>query len=567
MKVSDKKFDFCMENERDDEPAELVYRNKKVKMPRGSTVLELMAKKPHPEDDRVFAAVVNNREVSLSSRIFRSGPVIPIVYESREGARIYRRHLTMMLYDVFYRLYPGCGIRVGQAVSEGFYFEISGTTVNAAMVRKLKKELKRSAEAKRPFIFRRAPVEEARRLFVNKGAPEKRDLLCTWPSAHVGIMQVGDFVDFAVGPVAPHTGYFADFDIFRVNGDLVLQFPDPRLPDMIRNTKPQPKLYATLKDSRKFSNRLGVAHVGDLNHACIDGSIREVIKVAEGRHEKRIAQIADEISASGGRRLVLVAGPSSAGKTTFTKRLSIQLKVNHVEPVSISLDNYYVDRHKTPKDSNGKYDFEALEAIDIKLFNSDLKKILAGKRVMTPRYDFNRGKRSDKQQIPVQLKDSSVLIIEGIHGLNDALTPAVPADKKYRIYINALNPLAIDTHNRLHTSDARLIRRIVRDRHYRGYLAAETIHSWDSVRRGERKHIFPYQESADVIFDSSLLYEISVLKVFADRYLLEVPRTDEAFAEAFRLRMFLSMFVPILPGDIPQTSLLREFIGGSSFSY
>ena len=567
MKASDKNFDPCMEDDQEDTPAVLVYRNRKLKVPRGITVLELMAKRPHPDDDRVFAAMVNNREVSLSSRIFRSGTVKPIVYESREGARIYRRHLTMMLYEVFYRLYPDCSIRVGQAVSEGFYFEISGTTVDATMVRKIKKELKSSAKAKRPFTFRRVPVEQARRLFVNKGAPEKRDLLCTWPSAHVGVMQVGAFVDFAVGPVAPHTGYFEEFDIFRVNGDLVLQFPDPHLPDMIRNTAPQPKLYATLKDSRRFSNQLGVAHVGDLNHACIDGSIREVIKVAEGRHEKRIAQIADEISASGGRRLVLVAGPSSAGKTTFTKRLSIQLKVNHVQPVSISLDNYYVDRHNTPKDADGKYDFEALEAIDIKLFNRDLRKILDGELVMTPRYDFNRGKRSDKQKIPVQLKDSSVLIIEGIHGLNGALTPAVPAEEKYRIYINALNPLAIDSHNRLHTSDARLIRRIVRDRHYRGYLAAETIHSWDSVRRGERKHIFPYQESADVIFDSSLLYEISVLKVFADRYLLEVPRNDEAFAEAFRLRMFLSMFVPILPGDIPQTSLLREFIGGSSFSY
>jgi len=263
-----------------------------------------------------------------------------------------------------------------------------------------------------------------------------------------------------------------------------------------------------------------------------------------------------------------VSGPSSAGKTTFTKRLSIQLKVNDIEPVSISLDNYYVDRRRTPKGRDGKYDFEALEAIDLELFNRHLRDILDGRTVMTPRYDFNRGKRrSDKKWIPVTLGPHAVLIIEGIHGLNDALTPAVPANEKYRIYINALNPLAIDEHNRLHTSDTRLLRRLVRDRHYRGYSASDTINRWESVRRGERRHIFPFQESADIIFDSSLIYEFSVLKVFAERYLLEVRRSDPAFAEAFRLRQFLSMFVPILPGDVSQTSLLREFIGGSSFSY
>jgi uridine kinase len=381
-------------------------------------------------------------------------------------------------------------------------------------------------------------------------------------------MQVGNFVDFALGPVAPHTGYFRQFSLFRVEKDLVLQFPDPGIEGVIRNTGPQPKLYKTLKISQRFGRQMRVAHVGELNSACIDGTIREVIKVAEGRHEKMVAGIADDIAHHFERRLVLIAGPSSAGKTTFTKRLSIQLKVLGIEPVSISLDNYYVDRAHTPVDKEGKLDFEALEAIDLALFNEHLTQILDGKQVLTPRYDFNRGRRaSERKRVPIALEDHSVLIIEGIHGLNEALTPAVSAERKYRIYINALNPLAIDEHNRLHTSDTRLIRRIVRDRHYRGYSASDTISSWDSVRRGERKHIFPFQELADTIFDSSLIYEFSVLKIFADRYLLEVPRTDPAFAEAFRLRQFLSIFVPILPGDIPQTSLLREFIGGSSFSY
>ncbi len=565
MPDRNKPFEIPPKNET---PAEILYRGKRLRVARGITVQELMDAHPHRDDDEVLAAVVNNRVVSLCSRVVRSGAVEVIKYASKQGALIYRRHLTMMLYEVFYSLYPDAHIHIGQAISEGYYFEVDGMKITPAVVRRLTKGMDDLAAAARPFGFRRVLVEEARRLFVKKGTPEKRDILSTWPTAHVEIMGVGSFADFALGPVAPHTGYFKRYRLYKLDGDLVLQFPDPGTPDVRRNEQPQPKLYQCLKSSRRFGKQLGVAHVGHLNTACIDGGIRDVIKVAEGRHEKLIASIADDIARRSGRRLVLVAGPSSAGKTTFTKRLSIQLKVNDIEPVSISLDNYYVDRKKTPKGKDGKYDFEALEAIDLELFNTHLRRILDGETVMTPRYDFNKGKRrSDKNWLPVSLCKNAALIIEGIHGLNDALTPAVPAGEKFRIYINALNPLAIDEHNRLHTSDTRLLRRLVRDRHYRGYSASDTIHRWESVRRGERLHIFPFQESADVIFDSSLIYEFPVLKVFAERYLLEVSQSDPAFAEAFRLRQFLSMFVPILPGDVPQTSLLREFIGGSNFSY
>lgn len=565
MMEQHKPFDVSM---REESPAEIVFRGKRRQVPRGTPVKAIMQQYPEADNDEVLAALVNHRAVSLDAQVVRSGTVDVIKYASKQGAIIYRRHLTTMLYEVFYSLFPECNIHVGQAISEGYYFEVDGIEVTPDVVQQLTRGIDALAAAEKPFVFRRVPVEEARRLFVNKGVPEKRDILSTWPTAFVGIMGVGNFVDFAFGPVAPHTGYFKKFRLFSIEGDLVLQFPDPGTPDVTRNEAPQPKLYACLKASRRFGNQLGVAHVGHLNTACIDGDIRDVINVAEGHHEKQLAEIADAITAATDRRLVLVAGPSSAGKTTFTKRLSVQLKVNGIEPVSISLDNYYVDRRLTPKGKDGKYDFEALEAIDIPLFNRHLRDILDGKTVLTPRYDFNRGKRrADSKRIPVTLGKNAVLIIEGIHGLNDALTPAVPPDEKYRIYINALNPLAIDEHNRLHTSDTRLIRRLVRDRHYRGYSASDTIHSWESVRRGERRHIFPFQESADVIFDSSLIYEFPVLKVFAERYLLEVQRGDPAFAEAFRLRHFLSMFVPILPGDVPQTSLLREFIGGSSFSY
>ena len=550
------------------DPAKIEYRGKTLDVDRGTTVEQLMKIHPHEGDDQIVAAVINNRVVSLSAQILRSGTVEPVSVRSHFGARIYRRHVTMMLYEVFHRLFPKAHIFVGQAISEGYYFEVTGVEVDDRFLSEITREMKALVARKDPFVFYRTPVEEARRLFARKGESVKRLVLDRWPSSHVGIMSLGNTVDFCLGPVASHTGYFGEFELFQLGDDFVLQFPNMLRPDIVRNEGPQPKLYQTHKEAREWSRRLGVAHVADLNNACIDGSIREIIKVVEGLHEKRISDIADLIVSNRDRKLVFVSGPSSAGKTTFAKRISIQLKVAGIRPTALSLDNYYVDRHQTPRDDSGEFDFEALEAIDLERFNKDLRSILDGQEVLTPVYNFQSGKRAREDKwIPIKLHDDEVLIIEGIHGLNDALAPAIPASEKFRIYINALNPLAIDEHNRLHTSDTRLIRRLVRDRHYRGYSAAQTIKIWQSVRRGERRHIFPFQESADVIFDTSLIYEFSVLKIFAERYLLEVPRTSPSFAEAYRLREFLSMFIPVMPGDVPQTSLMREFIGGSSFSY
>lgn len=550
------------------DPATIRFRDKEVRVERGTSVAELMKMHPHEDDDTVVAAIVNNRVVSLAAKILRSGEVEPVPIRSRHGARIYRRHLTMMLYEVFHRLYPEGHIRIGQAISEGYYFEVEGSEVDDDFIATLDAGIRELAAARIPFRFYRTPVEEGRRLFARKGEEVKRLVLDRWPSSHVGIMALGDTVDFCLGPVAPHTGYFPDFKLFKLEDDLILQFPDLQRPDRARLDGPQPKLYRTHKRAREWSKLLGVSHVADLNTACIDGSIREIIKVAEGLHERTISDIAVAIASDLKRKLVFVAGPSSAGKTTLAKRLSVQLKVAGIKPLALSLDNYYVDREKTPLDENGMFDFEALDAIDLDIFNEQLRILLDGGTVHTPVFNFQTGLReSEDKWKPMTLGPDEVLIIEGIHGLNDALTPSIPAAEKFRIYINALNPLSVDEHNRLNTSDTRLIRRIVRDRHYRGYSAAQTISTWDSVRRGERKHIFPFQESADVIFDTSLIYEFSVLKIFAERYLLEVPRSDKSFAEAYRLRKFLSLFVPVLPGDVPQTSLMREFIGGSSFSY
>jgi uridine kinase len=332
---------------------------------------------------------------------------------------------------------------------------------------------------------------------------------------------------------------------------------------------PRPLLFSTYRETRLWQEVLGIHHVGQLNLLCLNGGIKEILRIAEGLHEKKIARIADEILRGADRlRLITVAGPTSSGKTTFAKRLGIQLRVNGIEPVALSLDNYYVDREHTPLDEDGNLDFEALEAIDLALFHQQLAELMEGKEVLTPTFDFVTGKRrSEKHWKPIQLEDRQVLVVEGIHGLNDQLTASVPRQQKYRIYASALSQLAIDDHNRIFTADARLVRRIVRDHLFRGFNAERTLALWERVRRGEARWIFPFQEQADVMFNSALVYEPAVLKTYAERFLLQVPRTSPTYPEAFRLLKFLSMFVPIFPDEVPHTSILREFIGGSTFKY
>jgi uridine kinase len=314
---------------------------------------------------------------------------------------------------------------------------------------------------------------------------------------------------------------------------------------------------------------LGIANLGQLNQLIIKGESAEVIRIAESLHEKKVAQIADQINERRDKvKLVLIAGPSSSGKTTFSKRLSLQLMVNGIRPVALSTDNFYVDREKTPLDEDGKYDFECIEAIDLELFNEVLVGLLRGEKVLAPRFDFPSGTRRPKEKwVPMQLEPGQVLVVEGIHGLNERLTQAVANDEKFRIYISALTQLAIDDHNRIFTSDTRFLRRIVRDRLFRGYSAASTIETWPRVRRGEMRDIFPYQEEADVMFNSALVYEQAFLRLYAERFLLEVPQNHPSFVDAYRLLRFVQSFVPLFDAPVPQTSILREFVGGSGFKY
>jgi len=357
------------------------------------------------------------------------------------------------------------------------------------------------------------------------------------------------------------------FAVVPYEDGLLLRFPRNGDPANLPPLAPQPKLFGAYRETRRWNEVLGVANVGSLNRMCLSGEVSELIRIAEGFHEKKIAAIADAIAAQSRRvRLVLVGGPSASGKTTFIRRLAIQLRVNGIQPVGISLDNYFVDRERTPLDAKGKPDYEALEALDLELFNAHLAALLRGDEVELPRYDFVRGRRTDRDLWQRQrLEPNQVLLVEGIHGLNHRLSESVPEEAKYRVFISALTQLTLDDHNRIFTSDARLLRRILRDRLFRGHPATRTLDMWNSVRRGEARGIFPFQEEADVIFNSALVYEPAVLRVFAERFLLEVPREHPAYTEAYRLLRFLAWFVPVFQDEVPRTSILREFIGGSAF--
>ena len=385
--------------------------------------------------------------------------------------------------------------------------------------------------------------------------------------ATVPTISLGKAHSLMHGPVAPSAGGLGNFTLQPYNGGVILRFPDrsvTRAPEVSETSN----LFKVYRDTRRWNEIVGVGNVGQFNELCINGGVREIVKVAEGLHEKKIAEIADRVLASGKVKLVLIAGPSSSGKTTFTKRLAVQLRVDGARPISLSLDNYYRNRDDTPRDEEGKFDFEAIEAIDLELLNQHLEALLAGAHVATPVFDFHTGKRRPPEMWEsMQLGPDDILLIEGIHGLNERMTSAVAANLKFRCYVSALTQLTIDEHERIFTSDARLLRRIVRDRIYRGYPAEKTLDMWPSVRRGEQRHIFPFQEQAHAIFNSALVYEPAVLKTYAERFLFEVPTSSSAFLEADRLLHFLALFVPVFSEEVPQTSILREFIGGSSFSY
>ena len=541
-----------------------------LEVPMGTTLLEV-AERLTPGPRPFLAALVNNRIKELSYRIYTPVTVRFVDITSFEGIRVYQRTAWFLLQKAVRDLYPGRTLHIRHSMGQnGFYCEIDGIdSFSDRQTGALKARIRELVERDLPIRRTKALTSEVRARYAEEGFTDKIALLDSRPRLYSDLYTLDDTAGYFYGSLAPSTGYVRHFDIEPYYNGFYLALPLRTDPDRIVRTVHQDKMFGIFREYQSWVRIMGVPTVGDVNAKVLAGDAGGMIKLAEAFHERKFAEVADAILQANllrGTRVVLISGPSSSGKTTSAKRLGIQLGVLGLNPVLISLDDYFVDREKTPKDADGEYDYEALEAIDLDLFNDHLGRLMRGESVDIPRYDFITGRRT-WHNAPLTLDERSILVIEGIHGLNPRLTPSIPDHMKFKIYISCFTSVSMDNLSRIATTDNRLLRRMVRDNATRGHNAQATLARWESVRRGEEKHIFPYQENADVMFNSSLFYEISVLRPYAERILREVPDTVPEYGEAKRLLKFLDNFIPIDPAEIPPTSLLREFIGGSSFRY
>lgn len=535
----------------------------------GETLSELLKRIRNRLDFEPICAHVNNKSEALSYPVFGPKQVEFLPRSSSSGRRVYIRSLCMMLYRAVDLCYPGIRLNICHSVSGGYFCRIYGVEVTQEVVDRLKATMRGLVERDLPFERYEKLTEDVKEIFRGQGLTDKVRLLETIHDLYTVYYSLDGLCDSYYGALAPSTGALAQFDLrTHHDGFLLLGF-DPVNHDVPAQPVTQEKMFKAFTDYVDFNRVVGVKNVGELNKATRLDRANDLINVAEALHDKKIASIADEITRrynEGGARVVLIAGPSSSGKTTFTKRLAIYLMTNLLSPRMISLDDYFVDRERTPRDETGDYDYESLYALDLELFNLHLRQLIEGETVSLPTYNFELGTRQYRGNT-LRLDDNSILLIEGIHGLNPALTAQVADEMKYRVYVSALTTLAIDDHNWVPTTDNRLLRRIIRDHKYRGTSPLETIRRWPSVRRGEEKWIFPYQENADSTFNSSLIFELGVMKPYGEDLLRNFPRDTPEYAEAYRLSKFLSYFVPISEKDVPPTSLMREFLGGSSFHY
>ena len=532
-----------------------------------SEVIDMLAlKNDHP----FLAAYVNNRVKELSYKIYTPISIRFIDITHFEGTRVYQRTLFFIMQKAVHDLYPDAAFSIKHSVSKGFYCEIAGhDQLSADEVECIKARMDDIIDQDIPIVRERVLSSEAEEIYAQLGFEDKIALLHTRPRMYVDIYRMADMAGYFYGALAPSTSYIHLFDIRPYYNGLHLAVPRRTDPDKLENIVPQDKMFDIFKEYKEWVSVMGVSNIGSLNGKILAGESSDLIKVAEAFHEKKLAGIADSIyeaNVERGARIVLISGPSSSGKTTFAKRLGIELRILGLRPVMVSLDDYFVDRENTPRDEKGDYDYEALEAIDLQLFNTQLQQLMNGESVTIPRYDFISGTRQWHSE-PLQLDERSILVIEGIHGLNPQLTSSIEDRLKFRIYISALTSISMDDLSRIPTTDNRLLRRITRDYYTRGSNAEASLKRWGSVRRGEDKYIFPYQENADVMFNSSLFYEISVLRQYVEPMLREVPDVVPEYAEARRLLKFLDNFTQIPSDEIPPTAILREFIGGSSFKY
>ncbi|MFO8022914.1 MAG: nucleoside kinase [Perlabentimonas sp.] len=517
----------------------------------------------------VIGAMVNNELKELEYEVYTPKSIYFIDITHPAGMRMYQRSLFFVLQKAVHDTVPGGRVRVEHSVSKGFYCEIDGhdEPLDISLIFKIGDRMREIIASNIPIRRDKVLTKDVVTLFKRNNQHEKASLFETRATLYTSVYYINSMADYFYGCLVPSTGYLKLFDLVKYYDGMLLMVPKREKPNELEDIVLQNKMFEIFQEYKEWVDILSVSNVAAINKRIKKGNSSELIKISEALHERKVIQIADQIiHKKDDVRIVLISGPSSSGKTTFAKRIAIQLKVAGLKPHTISLDNYFVDRENTPLDEKGEYDFESLGAVDVEYFNKNLIDLLKGKEVELPKFSFETGKRFF-DGTKLQIEDNGVIIIEGIHALNPNLTPKIPKEKKFLIYISALTSLSIDGTNRIPTTDNRLIRRIIRDFRYRGYSALDTISRWQSVRRGEEHNIFPYQEEADVMFNSALLYEFGILRTYAEQILRDVPMNAREYSEARRLIKFLSFFVRIPDNEIPPTSILREFLGGSTFSY
>ena len=540
---------------------------KSQKVEIGSTLFDIFSAFDLKMTHGPVSARVNNKVEGMHYRVYNSKDVEFLDMTSSSGSRTYTRTLFFVLCKAVQDIYPATDVVIDIPVSNGFYVDIRlGRPVVDEDVNIIRRRMQEIIDARMPIRRFTVPTEEAVALFQAKGDVEKVKLLKTSGAIYTTYYKIGDYVDYYYGTLLTNTSQLYLFGLEKYYDGMLLRIPSLKNPDVLGEMTRQDKMFEIFKEHHRWQSILGIRTVGDFNQAIDANYSTGIINISDALQEKKIAKIAEEIASRKGVKLVLLAGPSSSGKTTSCKRLSIQLAVNGVKPLQISLDDYFVDREKTPKDASGEYDYESIYALDLDLINEQFNALFRGEEVELPKYDFQSGK-SKKSGNKLKMNDNNVLVVEGIHALNPELTAHIPQEQIFRVYASALTTILLDNHNYIPTTDNRLLRRIIRDYKYRGVSAQETIHRWPSVRAGENKWIFPFQENADAMLNTAMLYELAVIKTQAEPLLQQVPENCEEYAEAYRLLKFLKYFKGIPYNNLPPTSLLREFLGGSSFHY
>lgn len=532
------------------------------------SLLELAKQNRQNCEGDIVLAKINGKLMELNKDVLNDSNIQWITTKDSSGALAYRRSATIIMLKAIYDIVPReklNKVKVDFSLSKGYYCSIKGDVkIDDAFIQAVEKRMWEIVNADVPINKRTVSTQEAVERFRKHGMMDKVELFRYRRSSQVNLYTVGEFEDYYYGYMVPSTGYVKYFKLYPYDEGFVIQFPEKEAPDVVPPFNPQHKLFAVLKETSEWGEKLGVDTVGDLNNVISRGEINELILVQEALQEKKLAEIATVISKDRSKKFIMIAGPSSSGKTTTSYRLAIQLRAHGLMPHQISLDNYFVDRHLTPKDEDGNYNFECLEALDIERFNKDMTDLLEHKTVELPAFNFKTGKREYNGNY-MTLGESDVLVIEGIHGLNDKLSYSLPKESKYKIYLSALTQLNVDEHNRIPTTDTRLLRRMVRDARTRGTDARKTIAMWPSVRRGEEQNIFPFQEEADVVFNSASIYELAVLKQYVEPLLFNIRPEEPEYLEAKRLLKFLDYFLGVPTDAIPINSILREFVGGSCF--